>query len=256
MKKHYLIIGLLGASLLVHAQTSTDKPVIKKKETSKNSTTTTKKPTSKMSTTTTSKEINLNDSKSKFSYAIGVNIADNMNKQGILDSLNLDALVEAFRDTKKSSLKMTNEEAGATLQAFFQKESTAKFGKNQEIGKAFLAENGKKAGVITTASGLQYSIITAGTGEKPKATDKIKCHYHGTLLDGKVFDSSVDRGEPIVFGVNQVIPGWVEALQLMPVGSKWKLFIPQELAYGERPAGAIEPFSTLIFEVELLGIEK
>ena len=123
-------------------------------------------------------------------------------------------------------------------------------------GTEFLKENSKKEGVIVTDSGLQYEIITKGTGALPKATDKVKTHYHGTLTNGTVFDSSVDRGEPISFPVNGVIKGWQEALQLMPVGSKWRLVVPYELAYGERGAGAsIAPFSTLIFEVELIGIE-
>lgn len=127
---------------------------------------------------------------------------------------------------------------------------------NLESGRAFLEENKKKENVVTLDSGLQYEILTKGTGAIPKATDSVKCHYHGTLLDGTVFDSSVQRGQPAVFGVNQVIKGWVEALQLMPVGSKWKLYIPSELAYGEQGAGgSIEPNTALIFEVELLGIE-
>jgi FKBP-type peptidyl-prolyl cis-trans isomerase FklB len=124
-------------------------------------------------------------------------------------------------------------------------------------GEAFLAENAKKEGVKTTASGLQYKVIKSGTGESPKSTDTVKVHYHGTLIDGTVFDSSVQRGEPISFPVTGVIPGWVEALQLMKVGDKWQLFIPARLAYGERsPSPVIGPNSTLIFEVELLSIEK
>jgi FKBP-type peptidyl-prolyl cis-trans isomerase FklB len=124
-------------------------------------------------------------------------------------------------------------------------------------GAAFLAANAKKAGVITTASGLEYKVMKTGTGETPKLADKVKVHYHGTLIDGTVFDSSVQRGEPIVFPVGAVIPGWVEALQLMKVGDKWQLFIPSKLAYGEQsPSPAIPANSMLIFEVELLGIEK
>ena len=123
-------------------------------------------------------------------------------------------------------------------------------------GKKFLEENKLKEGVITTESGLQYEVIKMGKGAKPTATDKVKVHYHGTLTDGTVFDSSVDRGEPITFALNQVIPGWTEGVQLMPVGSKFRFYIPQELGYGARQAGSIPPYSTLIFEVELLGIEK
>jgi len=129
--------------------------------------------------------------------------------------------------------------------------------KNKKAGEDFLAANGKKSGVITLPSGLQYEIIKTGTGPKPKAEDEVKCHYHGTTIDGKVFDSSVNRGEPASFGVNRVIPGWTEALQLMPVGSKWKLFIPSALAYGEQaPSPEIKSNSVLVFEVELLEIVK
>jgi FKBP-type peptidyl-prolyl cis-trans isomerase FklB len=124
-------------------------------------------------------------------------------------------------------------------------------------GETFLAQNAKKEGVVTTASGLQYKVIKSGMGESPRPTDTVKVHYHGTLIDGTVFDSSVQRGQPISFPVNGVIPGWVEALQLMKVGDKWQLFIPARLAYGDRsPGPAIPPNSALIFEVELLGIEK
>lgn len=131
-----------------------------------------------------------------------------------------------------------------------------KYGSAKAKGEAFLAENATREGVTTTPSGLQYEVIKMGKGKKPVATDKVKVHYHGTLIDGNVFDSSVDRGEPITFALTQVIPGWTEALQLMPVGSKFKLYIPQNLGYGSQQTGSIPPFSTLIFEVELLGIEK
>lgn len=130
------------------------------------------------------------------------------------------------------------------------------YGANKEAGIKFLAENKTKEGVVTTASGLQYKIITKGTGEIPTADSKVKVHYKGTLLDGTEFDSSYKRNEPATFGAGQVIKGWTEALTLMPVGSKWELYIPYDLAYGSRDAGPIKPFSTLIFEVELLGIEK
>ncbi|MDP6722423.1 MAG: FKBP-type peptidyl-prolyl cis-trans isomerase, partial [Pirellulaceae bacterium] len=128
--------------------------------------------------------------------------------------------------------------------------------KNKADGKAFLAKNGKKDGVITLASGLQYQVLKKGNGKRPTKADRVKTHYHGTLLDGTVFDSSVERKEPISFGVTGVIAGWTEALQLMQVGDKWRLFVPSDLAYAERGAGAdIGPHATLIFEVELLGIE-
>lgn len=131
-----------------------------------------------------------------------------------------------------------------------------KYGEAIAAGKKFLEENKLKEGVVTTESGLQYEVIKMGKGAKPTATDKVKVHYHGTLTDGTVFDSSVDRGEPVTFALNQVIPGWTEGVQLMPVGSKFRFYVPQELGYGARQAGSIPPYSTLIFEVELLGIEK
>ena len=140
---------------------------------------------------------------------------------------------------------------------YFMKLQQEKLEINKKAGEEFLSINKHKAGVVELPSGLQYEVLKNGTGAKPTANDKVKCHYHGTLINGQVFDSSVQRGEPAVFGVSQVIPGWVEALQLMPVGSKWRLFIPSNLAYDERGAGeAIEPNSTLIFDVELLDIEK
>ena len=132
----------------------------------------------------------------------------------------------------------------------------AKAKKLRKAGRDFLAENGKKPGIITTPSGLQYEVLKQGDGAVPQTTDKVKVHYEGRLIDGTVFDSSIKRGEPAVFGLNQVIKGWTEGLSLMPVGSKWRLYIPQELGYGDRQAGQIPPYSSLIFDVELLGIEK
>ena len=132
----------------------------------------------------------------------------------------------------------------------------AKAKKLRKAGREFLAENGKKPGIITTPSGLQYEVLKQGDGAVPQTTDKVKVHYEGRLIDGTVFDSSIKRGEPAVFGLNQVIKGWTEGLSLMPVGSKWRLYIPQELGYGDRQAGQIPPYSALIFDVELLGIEK
>ncbi len=143
--------------------------------------------------------------------------------------------------------------AGAYIQSTL---AFIKYGNTKAEGEQFLAENALKEGVKTTESGLQYEVIKMGKGPKPSATDRVKVHYHGTLIDGTVFDSSVDRGEPIVFGLNQVIKGWTEGVQLMPVGSKFRFYIPQELGYGAQNAGSIPPYSTLIFDVELLGIEK
>ncbi|MDO9635083.1 MAG: FKBP-type peptidyl-prolyl cis-trans isomerase [Paludibacter sp.] len=143
-----------------------------------------------------------------------------------------------------------------TMEGLQAKKAEAAHGGNKAAGEAFLAENALKEGVVTTESGLQYEVVKPGKGALPKETDKVKVHYHGTLVDGTVFDSSVDRGEPAEFGVNQVIKGWIEGLQLMPVGSKYKFYIPQELAYGAQGQGSITPYSTLIFEVELIAIVK
>lgn len=192
----------------------------------------------------------------KLSYAIGMSMASNLVNSG-LKQIDVESFVKAFTEViNNTSPSMSPEEANQILQDFFSKRQDEMLSNNLEAGRAFLEENKKKESVITLDSGLQYEILTEGSGAKPKATDSVKCHYHGTLLDGTVFDSSVQRGQPAVFGVNQVIKGWVEALQLMPVGSKWKLYIPSELAYGKQGAGgSIEPNSALIFEVELLGIE-
>lgn len=207
-------------------------------------------------------EIKLTNNNDSVSYALGVLIGEN-NKQQMksapgVDQLNKEIILAGFEKAfSGDSVQIKPEKANAAIQAFFAKVSKGEGEKNLKEGEEFLATNKAKAGVVTLPSGLQYEIIKAGTGPKPKAEDQVKCHYTGTTIDGKVFDSSVQRGEPAVFPVNRVIPGWTEALQLMPVGSKWKLFIPAALAYGERGAGQdIKPNSTLIFEVELLEIEK
>jgi len=202
-------------------------------------------------------DLKLTTEKEKISYALGLSVARSFQKQGF-DSLNTEILFKAMNDffDKKPAL-MTEQEASTLLNECYTRNQKAKGDVAIKVGEKFLAENKTKKGVVTTASGLQYQVIKDGTGEIPKKTDKVKVHYHGTLIDGTVFDSSVQRGEPATFGVTQVIAGWTEALQLMKVGSKWKLFIPYNLAYGERGAGgAIGPYSTLIFEVELLSIEK
>ncbi|MBN8852550.1 MAG: FKBP-type peptidyl-prolyl cis-trans isomerase [Sphingobacteriales bacterium] len=152
---------------------------------------------------------------------------------------------------------MDDQQANSCMVNFMHKAQAEKSAGNKKIGEDFLAANKNKPGVVTLPSGLQYTVMKEGTGPKPGPTDKVKVHYHGTLIDGRVFDSSVDRGQPIELAVNGVIPGWTEALQLMSVGSKWKLFIPSNLAYGDQQAGPlIAPGSTLIFEVELLDIVK
>jgi FKBP-type peptidyl-prolyl cis-trans isomerase FklB len=191
------------------------------------------------------------------SYALGVSIANNLKKSGF-ENLNIDLMAQAMKSMLAGdSVKIQVADADPLIQQYMQGVQARKSEAATAKGKQFLEENAKKEGVVTLPSGLQYMILKEGTGEKPGLTDKVSTHYHGTLLDGTVFDSSVERGQPAEFNVNQVIPGWTEALQLMPVGSKWKLFIPSNLAYGERGAGgAIGPHETLIFEVELLSIVK
>ena len=168
---------------------------------------------------------------------------------------------------KKQELAIEKDEAGVLVQNEFEKAQLEQAARHEEemkaqyqdevaVGEAFLKENAEKEGVVTLPSGLQYEIVREGKGAIPEAKDRVIVHYHGTLIDGTVFDSSVERGEPATFGVKQVIPGWSEALQLMPVGSKWKLYIPSDLAYGSSDQGTIKPFSTLIFDVELFDIEK
>jgi len=196
------------------------------------------------------------------SYSLGVLMGEG-NKQQMksapgIDQLNKEILLTAFNKAfMGDSVQIKAEACNASVQNFFSEIAKVEGEKNQKAGEEFLAANSKKSGVVTLPSGLQYEIIKTGTGPKPKAEETVKCHYHGTTIDGKVFDSSVNRGEPATFAVNRVIPGWTEALQLMPVGSKWKLYIPAAMAYGEQsPSQDIKPNSTLIFEVELLGIEK
>ena len=177
------------------------------------------------------------------------------------DSLNTEIFLAAFISTLEEDETLMDV---PTATAYFRTESekvrnanmAAKYSDNKAAGEAFLEANKAVAGVKVTESGLQYKVNKMGKGAKPSATDKVKVHYHGTLIDGTVFDSSVERGEPIVFGLNQVIQGWTEGVQLMPVGSKFTFYIPYQLAYGDRETGAIKPFSALVFEVELLGIEK
>ena len=192
------------------------------------------------------------------SYALGISIAKNLVGQNFGD-VNLSILNQGLNDVfKKKTIALNDEEANKTIQNYMQKAKSAKADGNKAAGKKFLAENAKRKGVIVLPNGIQYEVMKTGTDTvKPKLTDKVKCHYHGTLIDGTVFDSSVDRGEPASFPLNGVIKGWQEALQLMTVGSKWKLYLPSDLAYGDNAAGEkIGPGSTLIFEVELLSIEK
>ena len=197
----------------------------------------------------------------KMSYALGMNVAGNITELPVeLDFNQVIAAISDVSSGKKPALEL--EEYHKNMQAFQQKVQEASRAaadkaaqENVKAGKAFLEENKAKEGVQVTASGLQYKVLKEGSGKKPVSTDKVKVHYTGKLIDGNVFDSSVQRGEPAVFGVTQVIPGWVEGLQLMSVGSKYEFVIPSELAYGERGAGgAIPPCAVLVFEVELLEI--
>ncbi len=211
--------------------------------------------------TSNSQQIKLTTMADSAAYAIGVDLGNNI-KKNLPEApggkeLNPQIILQAFATIMKGdSGLIASAKASAITQGYFMKAQSMEGGKNKEAGQKFLADNGKRAGVTTTASGLQYEVLKAGTGPKPTAENTVKVHYHGTTIDGNVFDSSVDRGEPVTFGLGQVIKGWTEALQLMPVGSKWKIFIPSELGYGEQAAGPkIKPNSTLIFEVELIDIE-
>lgn len=189
------------------------------------------------------------------SYAVGMNVANSLKKGGI-DSMNYTLFIEAVKDVlEHNHVKMDATASQQVVNEYVQKAQEAKVAVASAEGVAFLQENMTKDGVKVTPSGLQYKILKQGNGPIPVDGQKVKTHYEGTLIDGKKFDSSYDRGNPATFGVNQVIKGWTEALKLMPVGSKWELYIPQELAYGARGAGAnIPPYSTLIFTIELLEI--
>ncbi|MDH6535579.1 FKBP-type peptidyl-prolyl cis-trans isomerase FklB [Parabacteroides sp. PM5-20] len=193
----------------------------------------------------------------KVSYALGLSIGNNFQSSGIND-LDVNDFTQGLKDVLEGATpRIDYDEAKQLINDYFVRLQSEKLENNKKAGQEFLAINKEKAGVVELPSGMQYEILKKGEGPIPTATDSVKCHYHGTLINGTVFDSSVQRGQPATFGVSQVIPGWVEALQLMPVGSKWRLFIPSELAYGEHGAGeSIEPNSTLVFEVELLDIVK
>lgn len=197
----------------------------------------------------------LNTENEKAGYSAGYNTAEQMKLQN-LSSFDIDAYYAGMKDAfAGDSAKISEEERFGILTAFQQKAKNEMLGKNLKVGEEFLKANASKEGIMITDSGLQYEVLQSGSGKKATKDDRVKVHYHGTLIDGTVFDSSVDRGEPATFGVTQVIPGWVEALQLMSVGDKFKLYIPSDLAYGERGAGGrIGPNTTLIFEVELLEI--
>ena len=199
----------------------------------------------------------------KLSYALGIGIGSQLAGMGAKE-LNIDDFAQAIKDViSGSELKVDNAEAQTLVQNFFQEQEAKQQAAAAEAGKAakaageaFLAENGKKDGVVTLPSGLQYQVLKEGNGKKPSATDQVVCHYEGTLIDGTVFDSSYQRNQPATFGLNQVIPGWTEGVQLMQEGAKYRFFIPYKLAYGERGAGAqILPFATLVFDVELIEVK-
>ncbi len=192
----------------------------------------------------------------KISYAIGLSMGQNLMGSGVT-SLEYADLAAGIKDVlEKNQPQISYQEAQQVLGKFFSELEQKIAGEAKAAGEAFLAENAKREGVKVTESGLQYEVLEATIGQKPKATDKVRVHYEGTLIDGTVFDSSYKRGESITFGLNQVIKGWTEGLQLMSIGSKYKLYLPYQLAYGEHGAGAnIPPYAALIFTVELLGIE-
>ena len=192
----------------------------------------------------------------KLSYSLGLNIAKSLQSQGVSE-INSQELGQAIQDVfTDTALKLSEQEAGEFLNNHFSKLQAKEHEGVIMAGQDYLTANGKKDGITTLDSGLQYEILSKGEGEKPKLDSTVTTHYHGTTIDGKVFDSSVERGTPASFPVNGVIAGWTEALQLMPMGSKWRLFVPSDLAYGERGAGPdIGPHSTLIFDVELLDIK-
>lgn len=199
----------------------------------------------------------------KLSYALGIGIGSQLAGMGAKE-LNIDDFAQAIKDViSGSELKVDNVEAQTLVQNFFQEQEAKQQAAAAEAGKAakaageaFLAENGKKDGVVTLPSGLQYQVLKEGDGKKPSATDQVVCHYEGTLIDGTVFDSSYQRNQPATFGLNQVIAGWTEGVQLMQEGAKYRFFIPYNLAYGERGAGAqIPPFAALVFDVELIEVK-
>jgi FKBP-type peptidyl-prolyl cis-trans isomerase FklB len=236
MKKIFLFVFLI-ASIASFAQTK-------------------KKPAAAHGSATSQPKPLLKTSEDSLSYAIGLSVAGFYREQGI-KNVNTAVVAKAINDVLKTGKPLlTDQQANVCIVNFIQKEKSTKAEPNKKAGEAFLADNKNKPGVITLPSGLQYQILKEGNGPKPVATDKVRCHYEGSLIDGTVFESSLQRGEPIEFAMNGVIRGWTEALLLMPVGSKWRLFIPSDLAYGDQGNGAIQPGSTLIFDIELLDIVK
>jgi FKBP-type peptidyl-prolyl cis-trans isomerase FklB len=189
------------------------------------------------------------------SYIIGNMIAGNVLND--LPEANKEMILKGISDKLYSKTVELDDPTNTVVNRYFKKKQEAQFGANKTAGEKFLLQNKLDPSILVTPSGLQYKVISLGNGEKPSSTNRVKVHYHGTTIEGKVFDSSVNRGEPATFGLNQVIPGWTEGLQLMPVGSKFRFYIPQELAYGANaPSQEIKPYSVLIFDVELFSIEQ
>jgi FKBP-type peptidyl-prolyl cis-trans isomerase FklB len=246
MKKYLLLaIGCMPATMIM-AQAK-KKPVAATNKTSK---------TTKTTKTTAPTAPALKNASDSFSYAIGLSIAAFYKAQGI-NNINNTLVLKALSDAKAQKPMLSEEQVNTCIVSYMQAAKSQKASGNKKAGEAFLAENKKKPGVITLPSGLQYMVLQEGTGAKPSINDQVKVHYTGSLIDGKVFESSYTNNQPITLGVGQVIKGWTEALQMMPVGSKWRLFIPSDLAYGDNAAGPmIKEGSTLIFDVELLEIVK
>lgn len=199
----------------------------------------------------------MSELKEKASYCVGVNIGQSLENQN-LGELDLNQIAKGIQDVfDKNNIQFTPQEANSFIQSYLDQVNASKFEQFKTEGEAFLSQNKTKDGITTLTSGLQYEVVSAGSGRKPGPTSQVTVHYHGTLIDGTVFDSSIQRGTPATFGVNQVIPGWTEALQLMEEGAKWRLYIPQHLAYGANPhpGGPIKPFMALIFDVELITVQ-
>lgn len=241
MKKGIFSAVFLIVSIALSAQT---KPASKKVATPA------KKPAAAVSTPI------MKNALDSFSYALGLSMAGFYKEQGISE-INTALVTKALKDIQAGKPMLDDAQINNCIISYMQLKKGESAAPYKKEGQAFLEANKQKQGVVTLPSGLQYKIIKEGTGPKPAAGDKVKVHYQGSLINGKVFDSSIERGEPVTFGVSEVIPGWTEALQLMPVGSKWQLFIPSELGYGDAGAGNdIKPGSTLLFDVELLEIVK
>jgi FKBP-type peptidyl-prolyl cis-trans isomerase FklB len=215
----------------------------------------TKKPATAKKPVSAAPAPSLKNAVDSFSYAIGLSIANFYKAQGV-SNINTQLVMKALTDVKNNKPMLNEEQTNNCIVNFMQSARGEKSADNKKAGAAFLAENKKKPGVVTLPSGLQYMILQEGTGPKPTLSDNVKCHYSGSFIDGNVFESSYNNNQPATFQLGQVIRGWTEALQMMPVGSKWRLFIPSELGYGDIDRGTIPPGSTLIFDVELLEIVK